>query len=223
MIYPKWHMSYVTIGRIVVVQVGCYVSVFLFGNVNLHFFGQFMSNFFCSGSFTMIGSTIMGLFPLLLIGQLVIMKTKTHQHYPTIEVVHVKKNHFKKQKKNREYRKSYFVLINNQQVSPQEVETTKIIFFMGKMYLIFMIPRMVCFALVSVCVLSSPPPGSFPESNVNDADCFSFIKLFYYTSALLCINSGFVNPISLLFLSHDVLAVFKSIKCRKHSNSPVLQ
>jgi len=99
MIYPKWHMSYVTIGRIVVVQVGCYFSVFLFGNVNLHFFGQFMSNFFCSGSFTMIGSTIMGLFPLLLIGQLVIMKTKTHQHYPKIEVVHVKKNHFKKQKK----------------------------------------------------------------------------------------------------------------------------
>ena len=223
MIYPKWHMSYVTIGRIMAVQMGSYFSVFLFGNVNLKIFGEFMSNFFCSGSFTMIGTTIIGLFPLLLIGQLIIMKTKTQQHYPSIEVVHVKKNIFPKQKRNREYRKSYFLLINNQQVSPQEVETTKCIFLMGKIYLIFMVPRMILFAMVSLCVLISSAPGSFSESNVADAHCFSFIKVFYYTSAFLCIDSGFVNPLSLLFFSHDLLAVFKSIKCRNPSNHPAVQ
>ena len=206
MTFPKWHSRHVTIVRLTVVQLSCSILLFLLGNmVNLPVFGEFLPQFFTAWNYGMMGTFILGLLPIILIGQMAIMKTKTYKHYPSIEVVHMQPRSPRQQPIYRVKRKR--VLINNHRVNALDVEATQNVYFMGKVYLISIAPTIILFLISSICFrISDGVPKT--TDDVNDSKCSSFIRVFYYSTVLLCIHSGIVNPIIYVYLS-DLKSVLK--------------
>jgi len=171
----------------------------MLGNiVNLPVSSEFLSQFFSSWNYGMMGTFILGLLPIVLIGQMAIMKTKTHKHYPSIEVVHRQHRSRGQQPIYRVKRKC--VLIKNERVNALDVEATQNVYFMGKVYLISIAPTIVLFVISSICFQIS---DGIPKTASDDYDskCSSFIRVFYYCTVLLCIHSGIVNPTIFVYLS----------------------
>lgn len=190
-------------------QLSCSILLFLLGNmVTLPVFGEFIPQFFTAWNYGVMGTFILGLLPIILIGQMTIMKSKTHKHYPCIEVVHMQQPRNPGQQPI--YRvKRKCVLIKNQRVNALDVEATQNVYFMGKVYLISITPAIILFVISSICFQIS---DGIPKTagDAYDSKCSSFIRVFYYCTVLLCIQSGIVNPTIFAYLS-DFKWVLKSL------------
>ncbi len=66
--YPKWHLTNITVGWIIAIQLSCFFFIFLLGNlVNLPVFREYLTHYFGSENFKMRGSIFLLLLPVILI------------------------------------------------------------------------------------------------------------------------------------------------------------
>jgi len=174
-------------------------------------------------NFNVIGSIALGLLPVCLTGQVLVMRAKTKQHYPSIEVINLQIMGNNQQEdgemaeENDRYYTSYFVRVGNSRLSRLEMEGVSNIYLICKVYLLFMIPILVSFILVFVCFYkassSAAPALSDPTGADGVTSCSSYIQGFYYTAGILsCLHSSIVNPLLVVFLSSDVMSVLMARK-----------
>jgi len=214
--YPKWHKKHVTTTLITVLQWGSLFLIFLSGILNFHFvWGRETtpeSQFASQANFQLIGSFVIGVFPICLAGQVIALGIKTKQNYPSIELIHFKplsKEQVDNENGQQQQEQSigHFVLIGKNRVSTFELEAARSIYFISKVYLGFMTPTFVLFVAVSLCLqTASLTRGDAAVGD--DSTCSSLMTVYYYTVVLLnCIHSSIASPISFVFVSHDFLSV----------------
>lgn len=218
--YPNFHKKHVNTTLITALQLGFLLLIFLSGILNFHLvWGEPTpeSQFASQGNFQLIGSFIIGVFPICLAGQVIAMGIKAGKNYTSIELIHLKPMCKKSPEKNdasdifetengQQQSIGHFVFIGRNRVSMFELDAAQSIYFISKVYLGLMAPAFILFVAVSLCLqIASLTRGTAVEYN---STCSSLMKVYYYTVVLLnCIHSSIASPISYVFVSHDFLSV----------------
>lgn len=199
--YPNWHKRRITTRFILTLQFGSYLFIFmvLVGvMMNLENYEEYMTQLISSWNFKLIASFILGFFPVILIVQVGFVRFKTKQNFQNIKVINLN-SLFEEQQQdcemigtddNQHQRISFLVhMEDTQQANPLELEAARSVYFITKVYLLFMAPICISFYIVSACLQDN---ADHYDDNVN---CSSYIRGFYYTAGLLsCFHSSIVNP-----------------------------
>jgi len=203
--YPEWHKTAVfsTIS-VILVQLTSYIPIFLvLGILNRTNFKE-MSQPLTFGSywhFQLGGYVFFILLLFCLCGQMALFRPKINGDKPSIETgnqqtqLNVRKPTFQTTSK------SSTVLIGNNENSLLDFQAAKNFYFFVKLHLIFIALKLIPYIRILICLESEQ---LFPSENRapqwSEAECFSFIKAFYYFSAFLdCVYSSIANPASFLF------------------------
>jgi len=170
----------------------------LVGVMNLGNYEEYMSQLISSWNFKLIGSFILGFLPIILTVQVGFMRLKTKQNFQNIKVINLD-SLFEEQRQggemiwtddNQHKRTSFLVHIGDtRQSDPLELEAARSVYFITKVYLLFMASIFISFYIVSACLQDNA------DDYDEDVNCSSYIRGFYYTAGLLsCFHSSIVNP-----------------------------
>ena len=100
----------------------------------------------------------------------------------------------------------HFIHIRNNRISQLDLKAKKTFIYIAFIYLMFMIPTLISFISVMVCLMVSP------------TSCSSFMVGLYLNGVIMdCLHSSIVNPIAYVLFSKDLFAFFKSRVCRNPS------
>jgi len=198
------------------------VIVFLVPMViaNFEVFQPYLSRFFESWNFKLVGTFFAIIFPAFLtgfVGFLAVFKRQTQQITP--EGPSAVMNHFKSvtnknnstkingEKENQAKQSiRHFVHVGNNRISGLEVGAKQTFHYLAYMYLIFMAPTLISFISVLICL------------QVSSSSCSIFVVAFYHIGVIMsCLHSGIANPVSFVLLSKDLFSCFKSRTCHNAS------
>jgi len=194
---------------------------------NFEVFQPYLSSFFDSWNFKVVGTFFAIIFPAFLagfVGFLVVFKKQIQQatpedpsvvinHFKSVNRLHDKKNIIKippaVEKEHKEKQRiSHFVHVGNNRISELEVGAKQTFNYLAYIYLIFVAPTLISFISVWICL------------QVSSSSCTLFLVAFHYIGVLVsCFHSGIANPIAFVLLSKDLFSCFKSRACRNAEKS----
>jgi len=233
--YPKWHRRSVTINWIIALE-SCFFACILLISImiaNLEVFQPYLLTFFDVWNVKLLGTLVTMISPLVLsvfVGFLALVKKITDGHIPQQETVNMdnlgvnQKNlpainrelNDRDNKKriatdpnkdnNTKRRTGHFIHIGNNRISQLDLGAKQTFIYIAFIYLTFMVPTLISFISVFICLLVSP------------TSCSSSMGALYFIGVIMdCIHSSIVNPVAFVLFSKDFFGFFKSRRCRNGS------